>query len=359
VSRESLRKSGSLWTGRDAPASILVMRPGAMGDVLLTTPALRALKNAFPKSRLTMLVTRPGREILAGNQDVDEVMVLDKSSWRPQVEIIGAVKRRKFELVIDFLCNPRTAMITILSGAEFRVGYNVGLRRFAYNVVKPRDEIRDGRKVAKYAAEVNLDMVRYLGVPAESSGLRFDVDAKSREAVGKFLTSNGLAPGGFVCVSPAGSWPAKTWEVEKFAALADLVAGRAGYRTVVLWGPGERELAERMLSLMKTPGVAACETSVRQAGALLAGSALFVSNDSGLKHIAVAVGTPTVTVFGPTNPVTWNPDSPRHRAVSADVDCLRCDKNTCGSMDCMAKLPAERVYAVVEEVLRWVRSSRQ
>ena len=359
MSRESRRKSVDLWPGRSGPASILVIRPGAMGDVLLTTPALRALRGAFPAGRLTVLVTRPGKEILAGNPDVDEVMVLDKSSWRPQVEIIGQVRRKDFELVIDFLCNPRTAIITILSGARVRLGYNVGLRRFAYNVVKPRDEFRDGKKVAKYAAEVNLDMVRYLGVPAEASGLRFSVDSKAREKADAFLADNGLEAGRFVCVSPSGSWPAKTWELGKFAALADLVVARVGSRVVVLWGPGERGLAESMLNLMRTSGVAACETSVMEAGALLESSALFVSNDSGLKHIAVAVGTPTVTVFGPTNPTTWNPMSPKHRAVSADVGCLRCDKNTCDAMDCMKNLSAERVFAVVEEVLEWARSSRQ
>lgn len=323
-----------------------------MGDVLLTTPALRALKSALPQSRLTVLVTRPGKEILAGNPDVDEVMVLDKSSWRPQLEIIGGVRRRGFDLVVDFLCNPRTAIITILSGARFRVGYDVGLRRFAYNIVKPRDEFRDGKKVAKYAAEVNLDMIRYLGFRAESSALRFSVDGKSRAVADEFLASNGLEAGGFVCVSPAGSWPAKTWEVGKFAAVSDLVTERTGRRVVVLWGPGEKALAERTLSLMRTPGVMACETDIREAGALLEKSALFVSNDSGLKHVAVAVGTPTVTVFGPTNPVTWNPESPKHRAVFADVDCLRCDKNTCATMECMKKLSAERVFAVVEDVLR-------
>ncbi len=359
MSNESHQKSKGPWGRRDGPASILVLRPGAMGDVLLTTPALSALRNAFPKSRLTALVTRPGKEVLAGNPDVDEVMVLDKSSWRPQVDIVSAVRRKKFDLVIDFLCNPRTALITILSGARLRVGYNVGLRRFAYNVVKPRDEFRDGAKVAKYAAEVNLDVVRYLGVEAQSSGLVFRVDAKSREVVDGFLAANGLEAGGFVCLSPSGSWPAKTWELEKFAALADLVATRAGLRVVVLWGPGERGLAESMLGLMKMPGVAACDTSVREAGALLESSALFISNDSGLKHIAVAVGTPTVTVFGPTNPKTWNPVSPKHGAVSADVACLCCDKNTCENTDCMRKLSAEMVFSAVEEVLRWVRSSRQ
>ena len=348
-----------MWPGRKGPESILVIRPGAMGDVLLTTPALAALRAAFPSSKLTVLVTGSGKEMLADNPDVDEVMILDKSAWRPQVEIIGQVRRRRFDLVVDFLCNPRTAIITISSGAKVRLGYNVGLRRFAYNLVKPRDEFVDGRKVAKYATEVNLDMVRYLGVAAESRGLRFSVGPRARAKIDAYLAESGIEVGRFVCVTPAGMWPAKTWEVEKFAALADLLALRHGLRAVIVWGPREKHLAETMLRLMKTPGVLACETSVREAGALLEGSAVFVSNDSGLKHVAVALGTPTVTVFGPTNPKAWNPDLPKHRAVSAEVDCLGCDKNACDTMACMKELSVERVFEVVEEVLEWTRSSRQ
>jgi lipopolysaccharide heptosyltransferase II len=333
------------------PESILVVRPGAMGDVLLTTPVLRALKIAFPASLLAALVTRPGKEILSQNPDLDEIMVLDKSSWRPQVEIVGAVRRKKFELVLDFLCNPRTALITFLSGAPFRVGYGVGLRRFAYNVVKPRDEFRDGKKVAKYAAEVNLDVVRYLGIKAVDPRLHFSVGDAPRRVIREFLASHGLDPGKFVCVSASGSWPAKTWEVEKFAVLADMITARFGLRVVIVWGPGERGLAEAMSSLMKTRGLVACQTSIAEAGALVENCAVLVSNDSGLKHIAVAVGTPTVTIFGPTNPVTWNPASSRHRAVSADVQCLYCDKNKCETMYCMKELSAEKVFGVVREVL--------
>jgi ADP-heptose:LPS heptosyltransferase len=196
------------------------------------------------------------------------------------------------------------------------VGYNVGLRRFAYNVVKPRDEFRDGKKVAKYAAEVNLDVVRYLGVEAQSSGLVFGVDAKSREAVDRFLASRGLEPGGFVCVSPAGSWPAKTWELEKFAALADLVAARTGLRVAILWGPGERGLAESIRPREDAGRWLARPASARPA---LAGElALLVSNDPAQAHSG-AVGTQTVTVFGPTNLKTWNPVSLKTEP-SADVD---------------------------------------
>ncbi len=333
------------------PASVLVVRPGAMGDVLLTTPALRALRTSFPGSRLEMLVTRPGREILAGNTDVDETILLDKSSWRPQVEIIGTVRGKHFELVIDFLCNPRTAVITRLSGAPNRLGYGIGLRRLAYNIIKPRDEFADGKKVVKYAAEVNLDMVRYIGVSASDTTLRFTPTGEAFKVADEFIRLNGLEGKDIVAFSPSGSWPAKTWQVEKFARLADLMASTGNVKTLILWGPGEKGLAQRMSSLMKTTSHVAPNTSVAEVGALIGRSALLVSNDSGLKHIAVALGTPTVTVYGPTNPKTWNPALPIHRAVSAQVGCLSCDRNECDDMRCMNELSPEDVFSVAREML--------
>ncbi|MFH0778370.1 MAG: glycosyltransferase family 9 protein, partial [Candidatus Eisenbacteria bacterium] len=163
--------------------SILVLRPGAMGDVLLTTPALRALKAGFPGARVTALVTRSGEEILKGNPHVDEVIVLDKSSLLSQARVFPGVRRRRFDLVVDFLCNPRTALISLFSGAPLRLGYDVRVRKIAYNLLKPRDEYEQGRKVVKYAVDVNLDMVRFLGVDEVGAELFLRVDEASERRI--------------------------------------------------------------------------------------------------------------------------------------------------------------------------------
>jgi len=333
------------------PRSILVLRPGAMGDVLLTTPALRALRLAFPAARISVLVTGSGEAILRGNVNVDEIIVLDKSSLRAQTSMIPLVRRKKFDLVIDFLCNPRTAVIAFFSGAPRRLGYDVRMRKLAYNLRKPRDEYREGKKVAKYAAQVNIDMLRCLGIKSEATQLDFKASDAAQTRMDEFLRSHHVDQKKVVGICPAGTWPSKTWEVEKFAGLADRIVSELGHKALILWGPGERELAQRMARLMEKEGVLACETSIDEASAIIRNCALFVSNDSGLKHIAVALGTPTVTIFGPTNPKTWNPTEPAHRAVHADVDCLFCDKNECDDLRCMKELNIGRVFSMVEEVL--------
>jgi lipopolysaccharide heptosyltransferase II len=334
------------------PRSILVLRPGAMGDVLLTTPALRALRRALPAARISILVTSSGRAILEGNTNIDEIMVLDKSSLRSQANLFPQVRRKKFDLVIDFLCNPRTALISLFSGAPLRLGYDVRMRRVAYNIQQPRDEYRDGKKVLKYGARVNIDMLRCLGIESEDTELDFEVDDAAQKRVDEFLCSHAVKNRKLVSLCPAGTWAAKTWPVEKFAGLADRIVSELGQRVVILWGPGEKELALKMASLMKTDSIVACETGVGEAGALIRRCALFISNDSGLKHIAVALGTPTVTIFGPTNPRTWNPPKVMHVAVCAEVGCLFCDKNSCEDMRCMKELSVETVLWAVRDALK-------
>ena len=333
------------------PRSILVLRPGAMGDVLLTTPAVRALRRAFPEARVCVLVTVSGEAILRQNTNVDEIIVLDKSSLRSQASVIPLVRRKEFDLVVDFLCNPRTAMIALFSGAPWRLGYDVRMRKIAYNLRKTRDEYREGKKVVKYAAQVNIDMLRCLGIESVDTRLDLTVNDTAQTRMDDFLRSHSVEMGEFVGVCPAGTWPAKTWEVGKFAGLADRIVSELGRKVVILWGPRERELARKMARLMKTEGLLSCETGIDEVSAIIRRCALFVSNDSGLKHIAVALATPTVTIFGPTNPQTWNPSKSAHRAVYAGVDCRFCDKNSCEDMRCMKELSVVTVFSAVEEVL--------
>jgi len=335
--------------------AILVLRPGALGDVLLTTPALRALRRAFPSARISIIVTAAGKAVLKGNQSIDEIIVLDKSSMRSQASVIPLVRRKKFDVIIDFLCNPRTALITLLSGAPRRVGYDVRMRKIAYSIRKQRDKYVGGKKLVEYAAQVNNNMLRCLGIDYTDTALDLGIDGEARARMDEFLRSCGLEGKGFVGICPAGTWPAKTWAVEKFAALADLIQKELGLKVLILWGPGEKELAERMAQLMISKGIIACETSIEEVSAVIKRCALLVSNDSGLKHIAVALGTPTVTIFGPTNPGTWNPPRPEHRAVYAEIDCLFCDKNSCGDMRCMKELDAERVFSAIKETLEAAR----
>jgi ADP-heptose:LPS heptosyltransferase len=155
---------------------------------------------------------------------------------------------------------------------------------------------------------------------------------------------------------PAGSWPAKTWLPDRFAAAMDALAAQG---TVVwMWGPRERAGVEACRALMRAPSLLAPPTGWQELGALLKRCALWIGNDSGPKHVAVALGVPTITLFGPTNPTTWHPPDGPHTAIEVDgLDCLHCNSNVCPlpgerHMRCMRDLQAERVIAAAWALLR-------
>jgi len=340
--------------------TILVIRHRAGGDLLLTTPALRALRAGVPNARIDVLAASGMAEILSGNPDVDRVLPFHRRSLRSEVLLYARMARGGYDAVLDLVSNPRTAFLTRLSRARVRIGYDIPGRRGAYTVRVPREPIgADGRPVIRYAPEAALDLVRAAGIEPRGLGLTLRISDEARAAMDRWFASpeacrNESMP--IVACLPTGSWPAKTWAAERFAEAMDALADKA---TILwIWGPGERAAVESARAAMRAPSLLAPATGWQELGALLERCAVLVSNDSGPKHVAVALGVPTVTIFGPTHPGTWHPPSGPHRALVADgLDCLHCNANVCPlpgdrRMRCMRDVGAARVADAARSLLR-------
>jgi ADP-heptose:LPS heptosyltransferase len=345
-------------TLRDA-RTILVIRHRAGGDLLLTTPALRALRAAAPSARIDVLASRGMGEILEGNPDVDRVIEFDRKSLRSGLALYARLARGGYDAVLDLVSNPRSAFLTRLTRARVRIGYDIAGRRGAYTLRVPREPTAaDGRPVIRYAPEAALDQLRAAGIEPRGLDLTFHVSSEARAASDRWLASpearrDESLP--IVACLPTGSWPAKTWAPERFAEAMDALAGEA---TILwIWGPGERKAVESARAAMRAPSLFAPPTGWQELGALLARCAVLVSNDSGPKHIAVALGVPTVTIFGPTHPGTWHPPSGPHTALIADgLDCLHCNANVCPlpgdrHMRCMRDVGAARAADAARALL--------
>lgn len=335
--------------------SVLVIRHRAGGDLLLTTPALRALRAGLPGSRVTVVVARGMGALLQGNPDVDRVLEFDRRSLRSQAGLYWKLARGGYDLVLDLVSNPRTAFMTRLTRAPIRAGYDIAGRRGAYTIRVPREPLAaGGRPRLRYAPEAALDVIRALGLPSLGTALVFEVAPEARSRIDAWL-ARANAPAPLLACLPTGSWPAKTWAPERFAAAMDAL-GEAG--TVLwLWGPGEKDRVEAARGLMRRPSLLAPPTGWQELGALLQRCAILVGNDSGPKHLATALGVPTVTVYGPTHPATWHPPAGPHRALEADgLECLHCNANRCPlpgerHMRCMRDVAAERVAAAAMDLL--------
>ncbi len=337
-----------------AARRVLVLRRKALGDALVTLPAVLRLASSLPAADIDLVVDRPFAPLLASMAGRLRVV-----AWPPPSGTAGgwvrSLRAARYDLVIDYLGSPRTALWTALSGAPLRVGYDLPRRRWAYNVRVPRNREREV-SVAAFAGEAFLDPLRVLGLaPAPWRAGEAAAPPAAAAALGReyrdWMTDLCRRPGPRAALVFSATWPAKAWPVAHAARLAAALED-AGVVPVFVTGPGDVELARDLLR--EAPGVAfAPPTTLPELADLLARCQVCVATDNGARHLAACVGTATVTLFGPTDPRGWNPADPRHVAVTRPVPCAPCDLTVCPvhGHPCLDDLTPDAVANVVRRLL--------
>ena len=312
------------------PRSILAVQLRRIGDVILTTPALSALRRRYPGARLDFLVEKPSVECVAGL--ADEVLVYDPKA---ALRMIRAVRAREYDLVVDFMGNPRTAILTAFSGAALRAGPAHVFHRWAYNIKLPQS------KETHYAAREKIRMLAPLGVPDEPAAVplvpAFASEGRPENRVGFFPASRKVTR----------AYPARHW-----VTLGKLIREKYGCGITVFWGPGERELADTVAKeIGDGASISEETTSLRDLAHELSHCKLVVTNCAGPKHVAVAAGVPTLTIHSSSDPVAWTPAS--HLSVRRDeLHCIGCRKNECPyALECLEGLEPMRVFLAAEKAL--------
>ena len=324
------------------PASIrraLLVRPRFAGDLCLVLPVLEHLKRAAPHTRVDFLAERPYARLLEGDPRLGEVIAVPrKPSAGESARLFARLARGGYDLVLDLFCNPRTAVWTAATGARWRVGYRgKGWRSAVYN----RHPVHEGKSavrwhlasIAALGWEVDRDAVPVLPIRAEER-------AALRPRVGE---------GRVVAIHPGARWPTRQWDPSRYAEVARRASAHA--RVLVLGGPGEEELARRIAS--ESGATAVTGLDLRELAALLASCDAFVGPDSGPVHIAVAVGTPTVGIFGRNEPERFfpYPASRGHRAVYSAVWCSPCNLDVCSHTSCLRAIGSDLVWNALSEIL--------
>lgn len=321
-----------------APRSILVVQLRRLGDVILTTPALEALKKRFPDAKLDFLVEAPGAEAVAGHPAIDEVLVYDADTAWSALDWAFRIRARRYDWVIDLLANPRTALLTALSGAKVKAGPAHVARRWAYNVRMVQSP------QACYAALEKVRWLAPLGIAPE------DAPELPRLA----LAQRPLKLENVVGLVPPSRKETRRWPAPSYARLGRLLRDKHGCRLKVFWGPGEKDLADEVVRGIGPGAEAIPETlSIADLARELAACRVVVGNCAGPKHVALALGVPTVTIHGSSDPASWTPAHPDHRSVRLEeLPCIGCRSNDCPyNLECMRQLPAERVLPAVSELL--------
>ena len=333
---------------------ILISRMKFIGDIVLTTPFIRSVRAACPDAFIAYLGEKNAVTLLERNPHLDDVIPFDFS--RPtileQSRVALQLRRLRFDLAFDLFGNPRTALLTYLSGAPTRVGQAKKGRGRLYTVQVHDDERR------KTAVEFYNQFLRVVGLSPVEGPTEIVLTAAEREGAWSLL------PGvdrdrPLVGIQPGATWPAKKWLPERFGLLAARMVSELGVQVVVTAGPRDADAVLTMRAAMPSPPMIVRDLPLRQLAAVCAQCRVFVSNDAGPMHIAAAVGTPTIGIFGPGEEDIWFPydQSLGHRALRKDVPCHPCHLDVCnrtgdGYMECMTLLAVDDVLAAVASSLR-------
>ena len=335
---------------------ILVTRLRFMGDIVLTTPILRSIRHACPEARISFLGDRTAVRLLEHHPCVDQILQYDftRADVCEQIRVVRMIRRHRFDLVLDLFGNPRSALLTLLSGAPVRVGPDRKGRGRAYT-----NRVHDDGKT-RTAVEYHNQALRAAGIEPTATRTEIVLTKSERDAgharlaLTLGITSERLASTPVVGIHPGASWPAKKWLPDRYATLADRLRNEAGAAVVFTAGPNDKDAVAAVQSFLPHPIPVFSSLPLRDLASVIASCTVYVSNDAGPMHIAPAVGTPTVGIFGPGEEQIWFPygHGDGHRALRNDVPCHPCHLDFCnrpgeGYMECMKLLTVDEVLGVV------------
>jgi lipopolysaccharide heptosyltransferase III len=345
--------------------NILLIQLGDIGDVVLTTPTVRAVRESHPDARISILVRKPFGSLLAAHPDLHEVLeaagtrgVLFHTS-REHWRFARRLRNAHYDLVVDLRTSNRGAVLAFLTGAPERVGRDAGkslLRKLAFTRLLPNPPY--AALPVHPGADQSLRIVRAIGIDTGDSTPRLHVSPEDAGSAAALLSERGLTPGRWVSINPCSRWKYKEWSHSKWGELIDRLWQEHQLASVLIGSPDEAGIIDKITAERSDHAFnLAGKTTLGELAALLASSSLHLGVDSAAPHIAAAVGTPTLTIFGPTNWRSWIVTDELHRVVTADMPCVPCNRKGCDDSRksrCLDDLSVDRVYAEARPMLKTI-----
>jgi len=340
--------------------NILVIKLYGIGNMVLFTPTLQEIRRIFPRSKITLITQEHCVEVVKGCHYYDEVIFYPPvttfdSTHQDFFKGVRRLRKKKFDLILSsfIMGDKRLPPLLSLLGAKYIVGYSIDGGEGCYTHILEY-------KSDKHEVELNLDLLRVLGINTNLPELYLQITLKERENTSKYLRENNLENKFLVGFHPGSDEPlkAKRWPKEKFAELGDLIQKTYGATILIFGDESENSYAIELGALMeKPPFCLTGKTSVREAAALIERCHLFVSNDSGLMHIASAVKTPVIGLFGPTildKNYPWG-DRKINRTIFKGIKCSPCYSFKgidCSDIKCLKKISVSEVMGEIDDLIK-------
>jgi heptosyltransferase-2 len=335
---------------------ILLCRTDRIGDVILSTPVIKALRDAYPKSYLAMMVSPLTYELVSENPYLNEVIIFDKkkdlgffSIWR----FIRSLKKRSFDCALILHSTRSLLWLLFLAGIPERIGY---ARKGKLFLTQSLPYLK--RWGEKHELDYNLELLRFMGIAAGEKSPFVPLKKEWSDFAANFLRQAGvLANEKIIAIHAGASCPSKIWPVERFAKVADRLAKEFKAKILLVGGPKEKNLSQMLVGLMQAPAINACaKTSIGELAGLLKRCRLFISNDSGPVHLAAALDIPVVSIFGRNDPGLsprrWGPVSANSIVLHKPLNCQPCLAHRCQKdFACLKAISVEEVLEAAKRLL--------
>jgi lipopolysaccharide heptosyltransferase I len=345
---------------------ILILRLSAVGDVIRTLPAVKALKEHVPSSSITWIVEEPSQAFLESQPEVDSVILFPRKRWtkgmkslgtvwqtiREMRRFIGGLRKRKFDVVLDFHGILKSGLLSFLSGSRKRIGYDRSSTKegnFLFSNVKVR---LPKEKISRFAR--NFTLLRGMGLEVRDVKYSLHIPAADREHVASFLKSSEPPRNRpLIAIHPGTSIKAffKRWPPDQYARLADRLVRELRATVLFTWGTEELEWVESIRRQMEEPSLLGPRTeSLTVLGEVYRRCDLYIGGDTGPMHVASLMGIPVVVIYGPTDPIENEPFG-NHIKIRKEVGCNPCHNYSCKELLCVKAVSADEVFKATKEIL--------
>jgi predicted lipopolysaccharide heptosyltransferase III len=334
---------------------ILVIRLRSIGDTVLTTPSLFALRRFLPQARIDILLEDWVAPVLDGSDLIDRVITIPRHSTAARARVARELHRNDYDVVYNLHGGTTATFLARATGAEHRVGFENYQYARLHNHVAP-SPLEIWQRPTLHSAEQQLALVGWTGVPVtDRPPARLAVTDRAASSVAEKLSRRGIDDEQRLAViHPAAAFDTKRWASEKFARVAEALTDR-GFTPVVIVAPNEGRLLEELAQQSSAPVIGFNDLSLPEVTALSARARLFVGNDSGIAHIAAAADAPCVVIFGSSNRNHWRPwTTEANEIVFEELPCQPCHGYFCAQFEkpeCVLRVPAERVVAAIDRIL--------
>ncbi len=337
--------------------SVLVVRLRSIGDTVLTTPSLYSLKRFLPHARVDILLEDWVAPVLEGFEYVDNIITLKRGSTAARAGVARRIRATQYDVAYNLHGGTTATLLTRASGARHRVGYSSFQYGRLHNHLAPSSSLLWGRDQT-HSVEQQLALLGWTGVPVtDRPATRLAVTDQAATSISARLSAAGLdetrTP--FAVIHPAAAFDTKQWATERFARVAESLTSR-GLAIVAITATTEAHVADELKRHTTAPVVAFTDLSLPEVTALLSQARLFVGNDSGIAHMAAAVGAPSVVIFGSSNTAHWRPWTKADaEVVVEEMECQPCHGYFCEKFEqpeCIKRVPVGRVLGSIDRVLR-------